>query len=182
MAYRFAEAGIKAAHIDGETSAYERQRIIDDFRAGNIKILCNVDLISEGFDVPDCSCVIMLRPTQSLVLYTQQSMRCMRYQPHKRAVIIDHVGNYTRFGMPDADRAWKLDAVKGDKVSGAETLKLTQCPMKETAEHVRRADITILLLRRNERKSTLRKIQNFRRLKGLPLTIRQLMNAKPLRN
>lgn len=129
MAYRFAEAGIKAAHIDGETSAYERQRIIDGFRAGEIKVLCNVDLISEGFDVPDCSCVIMLRPTQSLVLYTQQSMRCMRYQPYKKAVIIDHVGNYTRFGMPDADRAWKLDAVKGDKVSGVEALNITQCPM-----------------------------------------------------
>ena len=56
-------------------------------------MLCNVDLISEGFDVPDCGAAILLRPTKSLTLYIQQSMRCMRYQPGKTAVIIDHVGN-----------------------------------------------------------------------------------------
>jgi superfamily II DNA or RNA helicase len=55
MAERFNAAGIKAEHIDGETPAYIRNYIISSFRDGNIKILCNVDLISEGFDVPDCS-------------------------------------------------------------------------------------------------------------------------------
>ena len=67
---------------------------MNDFKQGKIKVLCNVDLISEGFDVPDCSCVVLLRPTESLVIYLQQSMRAMRYQPDKRAVIIDQVGNY----------------------------------------------------------------------------------------
>ena len=108
MAERFQAAGIPAAHIDGETDKYTRKRIIDKFRSGTIQILCNVDLISEGFDVPDCSCAILLRPTQSLTLFIQQSMRPMRYQPGKTAIIIDHVGNYTRFGMPDDDREWTL--------------------------------------------------------------------------
>lgn len=109
IAQKFREAGIEAVHIDGETPKAERDRIIEDFRRGAIDILCNVDLISEGFDVPDCECSILLRPTQSLTLYIQQSMRCMRYKPEKRAIIIDHVGNYARFGMPDADRSWSLE-------------------------------------------------------------------------
>lgn len=62
--------------------------------------------------MPDCECTILLRPTHSLTLYIQQSMRCMRYKPNKRAVIIDHVGNYARHGMPDDDREWTLEKRK----------------------------------------------------------------------
>ena len=109
MMQEFKNAGISAEHIDGETPKQERSQIIEDFRNDKIQILCNVDLISEGFDVPDCGCVIMLRPTQSLTLYIQQSMRCMRYQKNKKSIIIDHVGNYARHGMPDDDRDWTLE-------------------------------------------------------------------------
>lgn len=109
VAEEFTRKGILSAHIDGETSKNERDRIIENFRNGKIRILCNVDIISEGFDVPDCECVILLRPTKSLALYIQQSMRCMRYKPNKRAIIIDHVSNIDRFGFPDADREWLLD-------------------------------------------------------------------------
>lgn len=114
-AQAFRDAGIEAVHCDSKTPKGERNRIMRDFKAGKIKVLCNVDLISEGFDVPDCSCVIMLRPTQSLVLFIQQSMRCMRYQPNKQATIIDHVANYKRFGMPDTPREWSLTGWKKNK-------------------------------------------------------------------
>lgn len=128
-AMQFNMAGIEAAHIDGSTPESERRRIIEDFRRGAIDILCNVDLISEGFDVPDCECAILLRPTQSLTLYIQQSMRCMRYKPNKRAVIIDHVGNYARFGMPDADRKWDLNAKKkSNQVKKEDEVKIRECP------------------------------------------------------
>lgn len=126
----FREAGINAVHIDGTTPDAERNRIVSDFRAGRITILCNVDLISEGFDVPDCECAILLRPTQSLTLYIQQSMRCMRYRQGKRAIILDHVGNYARFGMPDDDRLWSLEKrkrnIKKEAAENAEKVK--QCP------------------------------------------------------
>lgn len=108
VAERFRAAGIIAAHIDGNTPKAERDKTIDAFRRGEVKILCNVDLISEGFDVPDCECVILLRPTKSLALYIQQSMRCMRFREGKRAIIIDHVNNVAEFGLPDADREWSL--------------------------------------------------------------------------
>ena len=129
MAKTFCEAGIPAAHIDGETPSAERARIIADFRSGEIQILCNVDLISEGFDVPDCECAILLRPTQSLTLYIQQSMRCMRYREGKRAVIIDHVGNYARFGLPDDDREWTLEKRdRSKKREQGEDIKTKMCP------------------------------------------------------
>ena len=126
----FRQAGISAQHIDGDTPLSERTRIISQFRKGDITILCNVDLISEGFDVPDCECAILLRPTQSLTLYIQQSMRCMRYREGKRAIIIDHVGNYARFGMPDEDRIWTLDKkAKGQRKTSDQSFeKVKQCP------------------------------------------------------
>lgn len=129
QAEAFRAAGIPAAHIDGETPAGERANIINAFRLGSIKILCNVDLISEGFDVPDCECSILLRPTQSLTLYIQQSMRCMRYRDGKQAVIIDHVGNYARFGMPDDHREWTLEKRdRKQKKKQENTVRVCTCP------------------------------------------------------
>lgn len=124
---KFNEMGITSAHLDGTTPKGERDGIIEKFRSGEIKILCNVDIVSEGFDVPDCECVILLRPTKSLILYTQQSMRCMRYKPNKRAIIIDHVNNIQRFGFPDKDREWLLEGhPRKNKKAGEAPLKT--CP------------------------------------------------------
>ncbi len=127
MASEFCRAGIPAKHIDAKTPPVERKQTINQFRRGIIKILCNVDLISEGFDVPDCDAAILLRPTQSLGLFIQQSMRCMRFQPGKTAVIIDHVGNVNRFGTPDVNREWSLEPKK--KKSDIQNLvEIKQCP------------------------------------------------------
>lgn len=140
MAAAFCSAGIEAEHIDGSTPKAERDEIVRKFKNGAIDILCNVDLISEGFDVPDCECAILLRPTQSLMLYIQQAMRCMRYRPGKRAIIIDHVGNYARHGLPDDDREWTL--AKKDKTQRAEKSEpdenaVTQCPTCFLTFHTR---------------------------------------------
>jgi DNA repair protein RadD len=115
IAASFCAAGIPAMHIDGDTPDIIREQAIQDFRDNKIKILCNVDLISEGFDVPAMEAVILARPTQSLTLYIQQAMRPMRpdkNNPDKKAVIIDHVGNVFRHGMPDENREWTLEPKK----------------------------------------------------------------------
>lgn len=112
VADKFNAAGIPAAHVDGDTDKTIRSNIVNDFRAGKIKILCNAELFGEGFDVPNVHAIILARPTMSLTLYIQQSMRGMRPDPNnpdKVAVIIDHVENYKRFGLPDAPRNWSLD-------------------------------------------------------------------------
>lgn len=104
----FNSAGIAAVHIDGGTPQEKRKSIIEDFRIGKVKVLCNCDLISMGFDMPDIGCVILLRPTNSTALHIQQSGRALRYKPGKEAVIIDMVGNYTRHGLPDDEHEWSL--------------------------------------------------------------------------
>ena len=121
----FINYGIVAEHIDANTPKAERDNIIAKFRSKEIRILCNVDLIGEGFDVPDCSTVIMLRPTQSLSLFIQQSMRGMRYRPGKTSIIIDHVDNVRRFGLPDQQRHWSLNSKK--KSSDENEIKIKQC-------------------------------------------------------
>lgn len=105
----FRSAGISAVHVDGKTPKGQREEIMEDFRTGQIKVLCNVDLVSEGFDVPDCDSCILLRPTMSLTLHIQQSMRCMRPMPGKTAIILDMVENFKRHGLPSTPRAWNLD-------------------------------------------------------------------------
>ena len=112
VAAEFSAAGIPAAHADAQTPTRQREQIMADFKSGKLKILCNVDLISEGFNVPDCGVVILLRPTKSLVVFLQQSMRGMRYKPGKEAVILDQVANYAEHGLPDEDREWTLGARK----------------------------------------------------------------------
>jgi len=104
----FNDAGYTSSSIDAKTPKKERERIIEDFKNGKIQILCNCDLISFGFDVPDCDCILLLRPTQSLALYIQQSMRCLRGKEGKRALILDFVGNAFRHGMPTEKREWSL--------------------------------------------------------------------------
>ena len=121
--------GINSAHIDGNTPRAMRDKIINDFKCGNIKILSNYALIVEGFDVPDCECCIIARPTQSLVIHIQSTMRCMRYKPNKRAIILDSVGNFERHGLPDDDREWSLESIKRPRSKNDEPKILTRtCP------------------------------------------------------
>lgn len=124
----FNDNGIPAKHIDGNTKDTERNQAIEDFRQGKILVLVNVDLISEGFDVPDCQTVIMLRPTKSLGLYIQQSMRSMRYKEGKTAIIIDHVGNVGRFGLPNMVREWTLEPKPGSNQTEISKTAVRQCP------------------------------------------------------
>lgn len=127
VAEMFNQAGVPAAEADAKTPAKQREQVMSDFKSGKIQVLTNCDLISEGFNVPDCSCVVLLRPTKSLVLYIQQAMRCMRYQPDKQAVIIDQVRNFEQFGLPTDNRQWTLKDRKKPKDNDDEP-SLTTCP------------------------------------------------------
>jgi len=136
VAALFNAAGIPAVHIDGETHKSIRSQAIHDFRKNKIKILCNAELLGEGFDVPAMEAVILARPTASLTLYIQQAMRAMRPDPNnpdKTAVIIDHVGNVFRHGMPDEDREWSL-AVKKKKTQNR-TVGVKTCPQCFSAHY-----------------------------------------------
>jgi superfamily II DNA or RNA helicase len=135
LAETFKEKGIEAIHADSKTPQKERDEIMDDFRDGKIPVLCNVDLISEGFDVPDCSCVILVRPTASLVLHLQQSMRSMRYQEGKKAIIIDHVANYAKHGLPNTEHKWTIKGRPKKKKRNNDALPIKHCPKCQMVNH-----------------------------------------------
>jgi superfamily II DNA or RNA helicase len=104
----FNSVGIRAESISSGTPSGERRRILEAFRRGEITVLANVGIISEGVSIDEVTCCMLLRPTESVALGIQQMMRCMRYLPGKTAKIIDCVGNYTRIGLPDDEREWSL--------------------------------------------------------------------------
>lgn len=130
VAAAFRGAGIRAEALSAETPARERKRIIEGFRAGEITVLCNCTLLSEGISIDEVSCVMLLRPTESVALGIQQMMRCMRYLPDKTAKIIDMVGNYLRVGLPDEDRAWSLSEPvrKRRELSSEGNFYIRTCP------------------------------------------------------
>lgn len=102
--------GVPAEIVSGKTPDGLRAEILRRFRRREILQLVNVDLFGEGFDLPAIEVVSMARPTQSFPLFAQQfgrSLRIMDGKPY--AIIIDHVGNILRHGLPDQPRAHTLD-------------------------------------------------------------------------
>lgn len=125
IAEEFRLAGYRSEHIDGTTPVNERTDIVNRFRSGETMILSNCDIVSCGFDLPDIECCIMLRPTASVALFVQQSGRALRPLEGKTAIILDHVNNVGRFGLPDDPRQWSLDSVIKPTDPYDETGKLT---------------------------------------------------------
>ena len=104
----YQEHGVKAIAIDSKTPAAERQQDIEAFRKGDIQVLVNVDIFSEGFDCPDVEFVQLARPTLSLAKYLQMVGRGLRVAKGKKnCVIIDNVGLYRVFGLPSQVWNWK---------------------------------------------------------------------------
>ena len=111
----YAVHGVKICMIDGTTPAEERNRLIDEFKAGTIQVIVNVNIFSEGFDCPDIEFIQLARPTKSLSLYLQLVGRALRISPNKdHSVILDNVGLYNRFGTPMANRHWRSHFIGSD--------------------------------------------------------------------
>lgn len=110
VAQQYNEAGVPAAVVSAKTPDHQRAALIERFARREILQLVNVDLFGEGFDLPAIEVVSMARPTQSLNLFIQQFGRaCRPLEGKSHAIIIDHVGNVTRHGLPDAPRMWSLE-------------------------------------------------------------------------
>ena len=106
-------SGYKSEHIDGTTPEQERAAILKRFARGETKILCNCNIVTEGFDLPEMECVQIVRPTQSVIFWLQMVGRSLRTSEGKtHAIILDHTDNYQRLGLPDSEHNWSLDGVK----------------------------------------------------------------------
>ena len=122
----FNAAGVPAEHVDGSTPKSERAAILERVRLGVTLVLSNCSVATEGFDLPELSCVILARPTRSDALYLQMVGRVLRPAPGKvSARILDHAGCVEEHGLPYDDRDYspRANKVKRDP----NTLPLTQC-------------------------------------------------------
>lgn len=120
VAEQFRERGINAVHVDADTK--NRDEIVEQYRAGEIDLLCSVNLFIAGFDVPNVSYIGCLRHTQSITVFLQMCGRGARpCSGKKNYILMDHVSNYKRFGWPHSDREWTLDAPEKKKASEKST-------------------------------------------------------------
>lgn len=116
IAAHFHAAGIKSAHLDGDSSSQERADTMERFKSGKIQVLSNCGLFDEGLDIPGLDGVILARPTASLSRFLQMVGRALRVAEGKEnAIAIDLAGNYERHGLPCDRRNWTLDGVEVTK-------------------------------------------------------------------
>ena len=123
-------AGVPAEMIEGSMTNAERDALLDRFRRGQVRVICNVQLLIEGVDIPAIEVVQWLRPTQSLIVWMQGNGRGLRPSDGKqRLLILDQVGNWAKHGLPDEDREWSLEGrKKGRKKKDDEAdVSIQQC-------------------------------------------------------
>ena len=124
----FNAAGYRAKLVTGNMPMEERDEAISGLADGRTQVLCSVDVVSEGTDVPAVSAAILLRPTQSEALYLQQVGRILRPQPGKVAIVLDHVGSTLKHGFVDDIRAWSLDSKPKRQRKDEPAVQVRQCP------------------------------------------------------
>ena len=124
---QFNSAGVPAAHLDGACSPEARQQILADIGSGRLTVVSNCMVLTEGWDLPRCAAVIMARPTQSRCLWRQMIGRGLRPCEGKDScVVLDHVGNIHRFGLPLEEDEYSLSGL-AQKEKGPPSLK--NCPV-----------------------------------------------------
>lgn len=128
IAESFGAAGVVAEHIDYHDDDETRAEILGRFARGESTVLCNVGLLAEGWDCPATECMILARPTRSLIRYLQMVGRVLRPAPGKtRALMLDHSGSTVRLGHPCDDLPLELDDGK-PKAAGNQRERDTPLP------------------------------------------------------
>jgi superfamily II DNA or RNA helicase len=118
---QFVAAGVRAEHIDCFTPEEERQRILWALDAHDIDVVSNVSVLAEGWDCPAVECMILARPTRSLIRYIQMAGRVLRPATGKtKALMLDHSGSCARLGFPTDDLPLELDDGNRPKPSAEE--------------------------------------------------------------
>ena len=131
VAESYRAAGVPAEVIKGEMLNTDRVEVLERFTSGETLVLCNVELMVVGVDIPAIGAIQWLRPTQSLIVFLQGNGRGLRPHATKdKLVILDQVENWTRHGLPCEDREWTLEGRKGRKRKKDEEpdLHVQQCP------------------------------------------------------
>ena len=109
----FRQNGVSSGHIDSEMNELDRETQLSNLNSGKIKVLSNCQILTEGWDQPKISCVIIARPTKSYPMYLQMIGRTLRPYPNKKdTLIIDHSGCVYEHGFPEDAGNWTLSTKK----------------------------------------------------------------------
>ena len=101
---------MKAEHVDGATPKDERDEILKRLSRGDLELVTNCMVLTEGWDQPDVACCVLARPTKSIGLYRQMAGRVIRPAPGKTdALILDHAGAVFQHGFVEDPVIWTLD-------------------------------------------------------------------------
>lgn len=126
---QFVAAGVRAEHCDHYATEDERQQIVSRFKNHETTVLCNAGMFAEGFDSPSASCMILARPTKSLIRYIQMIGRVLRpYDGKGRALVLDHSGSCVELGFPTEDLPLFLDDGKPKQSKAGDDRRPEQLP------------------------------------------------------
>jgi superfamily II DNA or RNA helicase len=126
---QFLFRGIACEHIDCYTGAEDRAAILGRLRSGATRVVTNCAVLAEGFDLPDLACMVLARPTQSLIRYLQMVGRVLRPAPGKEAaLVLDHSNTVESLGFPTDDLPLTLDMGLPRKTPVTKPAKLHVCP------------------------------------------------------
>jgi superfamily II DNA or RNA helicase len=122
IAEEFQRAGVPAAHLDGETPLDERADILQQLYDGDLRVVSNCQVLTEGWDCPPVSCGVLARPTKSIGLYLQMAGRMLRpWEGKEDTLLIDHSGAVYDHGFVDQDIPWTLN--EGEKIQDRQRKK-----------------------------------------------------------
>jgi len=138
LALEFSEAGFASACVSGRMALEERRDWLHRFAAGRVQVLVNCEILTEGFDDPDCSCIIMARPTESRAFYTQCIGRGLRRPKHNHekrdCLILDITDNCKRHKLIT------VTSLLGAKRKSAEGISITEVLAQEEREEKERQE------------------------------------------
>ncbi len=156
LAQSFKGKGVKAAVVSGETAAEERKRLLHDYERGSTQVLCNCGVLTEGYDMPQTSCIIMARPTKSRALYMQSIGRGTRLAPGKTdCVILDITDNCLKHRLEPLalSQALGTELFDGESVIECQAREARESAERDQQERMtkvtrRTQDLTVNILAR----------------------------------
>ena len=121
--------GVACVIVDGKTEPEDRDAIQARLTQGNLQVIINVGVYTEGLDIPSLGCVTILRPTLSRALWMQMCNRGCRSFPGKSSFkLVMHVDSIWHHGSPQADHPWDLKTSSEKKRSGISGAPIATCP------------------------------------------------------
>ncbi|GCF07325.1 DEAD/DEAH box helicase [Dictyobacter arantiisoli] len=145
LADAFNASGVRAAVVSGDTAPEQRKRLLHDYERGEIQILCNCGVLTEGYDSPQTSCIIVARPTKSRALFVQIVGRGTRLAPEKNdCVILDITDNCLKHRIQPLtlSKALELSLLDGESVIEAKKREITEMEAEEHEKEERTTKVS----------------------------------------